>query len=100
MPQKSRTQKERAAARRDSGQMRRPVAPAPISLEAPENNSGVQVRVPSAPARRTPTVMTALPHSAEADFNYSYVYSDLRRIALLAIMCFGIMVVLAFVLNR
>jgi hypothetical protein len=99
MPQKSRTQKERAATRRDSGQMRRPVAPAPIELEASTKDSGVQLKMPSTPARRAAALLTALPHSAEADFNYSYVYSDLRRIALLAALCFGIMLVLAFVIK-
>ena len=99
MPQKSRTQKERAAARRDSGQMRRPVAPAPIELQSAGSDSGVQVRVPSAPARRGAST-TVLPHSAEAEFDYSYVYSDLRRIAVLAALCFGIMIALAFVVNH
>lgn len=35
MPQKSRSQKERAAAKRESGQYKAPVAPAPIETEAP-----------------------------------------------------------------
>ena len=99
MPQKSRTQKERAAMRRDSGQMRRPVAPAPIELEAPARDSSVQLKTPSTPTRRSAALLTALPHSAEGDFNYSYVYADLRRIALLALLCFGIMLVLAFVVR-
>lgn len=98
MPQKTRSQKERAAARRDSGQLPRPIAPAPIELEAPDSDSGLNLRVPSAPVRRTATAV-ALPHSAEGDFDYSYVYTDLRRIGLLAVLCFGIMIALSFVLR-
>lgn len=97
MPQKSRSQKERAAARREAGPARRPIASAPIELEAPETNAGMMLNVPPAAPRRVANVVTMLPRGAEAEFNYSYVYSDLRRIALLAILCFAVMVALAFV---
>lgn len=99
MPQKSRIQKERAAARRDSNPMRRPVAPAPIELTAPDTDSGLRLNIPKAPARRVPNAVAILPHSSDAEFNYSYVYSDLRRIALLAVLCFGIMIALALVVR-
>lgn len=98
MPQKTRSQKERAAARRESAQFRRPIAPAPIETEAPDTDAGMMLNVPSAPKRRVATT-PVMPRNVEAEFNYSYVYADLRRIALLAIMCFGIMIVLAFVLK-
>jgi hypothetical protein len=99
MPQKSRVQKERAAARRDSGMARRPVAPAPIELEAEQTDSGLRLNVPK-PARRVQNAAAVLPHSSDAEFNYSYVFADLRRIAILAVLCFGAMVALAFVLPR
>lgn len=99
MPQKSRTQKERAAARRDSGMARRPVAPAPIELEAANTDSGLRLNVPKPAMRRVSNATTVLPHSAQAEFNYSYVYSDLRRIAILAVLCFGVMIALAFVVR-
>lgn len=99
MPQKSREQKERAAARRDAGLARRPVAPAPIELEAEHTDSGLRLNVPK-PARRVQNAAAVLPHSAQAEFNYGYVFSDLKRIAILAVLCFGAMIVLAFVLPR
>jgi hypothetical protein len=99
MPQKTKSQKERAAARRASGQFKRPVAPAPIELEAPERDTSMRLQVPSAPARRAANA-AVLPRGSEADFDYSYVYADLRRIALLAILCFAIMIALVFVVTR
>ncbi|TAH49639.1 MAG: hypothetical protein EYC68_17150 [Chloroflexota bacterium] len=99
MPQKSRSQKERAAAKRESGQYKAPVAPAPIETEAPNADSGLTLNVPSAPTRRSANA-AALAHNAEPHFDYSYVYADLRRIALLAILCFGIMIAAAFYFNR
>lgn len=98
MPQKTRSQKERAAARREAGQYKRPIAPAPIETEAPEKDTSMMLNVPSAPRRRVTNIAPA-PRSTEMEFNYSYVYADLRRIALLALLCFGIMIVLAFVLR-
>lgn len=98
MPQKTRSQKERAAARRESGQFKRPIAPAPIETEVPDRDMSVMPNVPSAPRRRVANI-AAVPRSTEMEFNYSYVYADLRRIALLALLCFGIMIVLAFVLR-
>lgn len=99
MPQKSRRDKERAAARRESGQYRAPVAPAPIEMPAPDAEFGLTTSMPAATARRAAPAHHAMPVSADSDFDYSYVYADLRRIALLAVLCFGIMIALAFVLR-
>lgn len=99
MPQKTRREKERAAARRAGGQYRGPVAPPPIEAPAPDAEYGLSTSMPAAGAvAKTPH--HAMPISADSDFDYSYVYADLRRIALLAVLCFGIMFVLAFILNR
>ncbi|MCC7163330.1 MAG: hypothetical protein IT331_12620 [Anaerolineae bacterium] len=98
MPQKTRSQKERAAARRESGQIKTPAAPAPIELSKPETGTGYDIKVPPAPTQRLGST-AALAKNNEAEFNYSYVYSDLRRIGLLAILCFGVMIALAFVLR-
>lgn len=100
MPQKTRREKERAAQRRESGQYRRPIAPAPIELPAPERSVGVTT-TPAASARRNAGTapMPSLPHDSSSDFNYSYVYGDLRRILILAVLCFGAMIVLTFVLR-
>ncbi len=98
MPQKTRKEKERAAQRRMTGQYKMPVAPPPIEQPRPESNLGVTTTAPSAAVRRGASTH-AMPVNAESEFDYSYVYADLRRIALLAVLCFGIMVVLAFVLQ-
>jgi|SRR5581483_10428384 hypothetical protein len=99
MPQKSRREKERAAARRQSGKYKMPVAPAPIEMPKPDAELGLTTSMP-ATLRGTTAPHHAVPINADSDFDYSYVYADLRRIALLAILCFGAMFVLAFVLNR
>lgn len=97
MPQKTRSQKERAAARRET-QVKGSVAPAPIEMESEITDSGLNINVPAAPQRRAANAV-AMPQNATAEFDYSYVYSDLRRIALLAVLCLGIMTALAFALR-
>ncbi len=97
MPQKTRSQKERAAARREAGQFKRPIAPAPIETETDVADSGLALKVPPAPKRRVANAVV-MPLT-EADFDYSYVYADLRRIGLLALLCFGVMIALAFVVR-
>jgi hypothetical protein len=98
MPQKTRREKERAAQRRETGQYKRPIVPAPIEMPAPDNSLGVTTTLPTASTRKSSNAV-AMPTRAGADFNYSYVFADLRRIAVLAILCFGIMIVLALVLK-
>jgi hypothetical protein len=100
MPQKTRREKERAAARRESGQYRVPPPSAPIEMPAPDAEFGITTSMPSATAARAAAPHHALPISADSDFDYGYVYADLRRIAILAVLCFGIMFALYFVLNR
>jgi hypothetical protein len=68
-------------------------------MPAPDAEFGLTTSMPSAAVSRT-TPAHAIPLSADSDFNYSYVYADLRRIAVLAALCFGIMLALAFYLNR
>lgn len=100
MPQKTRKEKERAAQRRASGQMRAPIAPPPVELTAPETERGFRTTAPAAALRRSPSAAAVvLPHSADAEFNYSYVFADLRRIGVLALLCFGIMLALTFFLR-
>ena len=100
MPQKSRRDKERAAARRSAGQTNATVAPAAIEMPAPDADFGLTTSMPSAAATTRAQPHHMIPSSADSDFDYSYVYADLRRIAILAVLCFGIMFVLYFVLNR
>lgn len=98
MPQKSRKEKERTSERREAGQIKAPVAPAPIEMGTTNPDTGLTLQVPAKPTRRA-GVSAVVPRGAEAEFDYSYVYADLRRIAILAVLCFGIMFVLAFVLK-
>lgn len=101
MPQKTRREKERAASRRETGQYKAPPPSAPIEMPAPDAQFGLTTSMPSATtARATATPHHAMPISADSDFDYSYVYADLRRIAILAVICFGIMFALYFVVNR
>lgn len=101
MPQKTRREKERAATRRETGQYKAPTPAAPIEMPAPDAEFRLTTSVPSA----TTALGAAAPHhsmpiSADSDFDYSYVYADLRRIAILAVLCFGIMFALYFFVNR
>ena len=101
MPQKTRREKERAAARRESGQYQVPRPSMPIEMPAPDADFGVTTTMPAATAARAAAAPHhVIPVSAESDFDYSYVYADLRRIAILAALCFGIMIVLYFVLEQ
>lgn len=100
MPQKTRREKERAAARRESGQYKTPPPSAPIEMPAPDAEFGITTSMPSAAVAHAAAPHHAMPISADSDFDYSYVYADLRRIAILAVLCFGIMFALFFVLNR
>jgi len=100
MPQKTRREKERATARRESGQYKAPPAPAPIAMPAPDAEFGITTSMPAATTARAAAPHHAMPVSADSDFDYSYVYADLRRIAILAALCFGIMFVLYFVLEQ
>ncbi len=99
MPQKTRREKERAAARRESGQYKAPAMPAPIEMPAPSAEYGITTNKPPS-ARAAAAPHHSIPVNAESDFDYSYVYADLRRIAILALICFGVMFALYFVLNR
>jgi len=98
MPQKTRKEKERTAQRRESGQLKTPVAPAPIEVETVNPDTGMTLKVPGTPTRRA-GIAAVVPRGADAEFDYSYVYTDLRRIAILAVLCFGIMFALAFILR-
>ncbi len=101
MPQKTRREKERAAARRESGQYKVPTPAPPIEMPAPNAEYGITTSKPTAAtARAAAAPHHAIPVSADSDFDYSYVYADLRRIGILAALCFGAMVVLYFVLEQ
>lgn len=81
MPKKTRRMKERAAIRRSV-----------VSDGA--------VPAPSAVRESRPTLSpSARPTFAQPTFDYSHIYSDLRRIAFFAVFFFAVLVVLSFVIK-
>jgi len=81
MPKKTRRMKERAAMRRVA-----------ISEEtASVGGAAVESRPTLSPSPRA--TYTA------PSFNYTYIYSDLRRIAFFAIFFFGVLIALSFVIK-
>ena len=85
MPQKTRRQKIRAASKPvNVPQVSKPMAPASAPTNAVENRQ----------------VTTTLSPAPQATFDYTYVYRDLRRIGLLALSFFVILVALSFVLPQ
>lgn len=81
MPKKTRRMKERAAIRRSV-----------VSDGA--------VPTPSAVRESRPTLSpSARPTFAQPTFDYSHIYSDLRRIAFFAVFFFAVLVVLSFVIK-
>ena len=81
MPKKTRRMKERAAMRRSM-----------VAEEATSSASAVsESRTTLSPSARTTF--------ATPTFDYSHIYSDLRRIALFAIFFFGVLIALSFVIK-
>ncbi len=106
MPKKTRKAKERAARRRGYAEYQAPVAedletytraPAQetMTTERPERPT---VRTGGAVGRSTPGPIAARSFNPIV-FDYSYVYSDLKRIALLAAFFFLALIVLSFVIR-
>jgi hypothetical protein len=88
MPKKTRKMKQRAAMRRNV-QVPAPVENEVESPQAPA--SGVTLSSRSAfPSSRAVTPLT---------FDYSHIYSDLKRIALFAGFFFAVLIILSFVIK-
>lgn len=81
MPKKSRRMKERAALRRST---------MPEATVSPEG-AAAESRTTLSPSTR---VTFAMP-----SFDYSHIYSDLRRIAFFAIFFFAVLIALSFVIQ-
>lgn len=81
MPKKTRRMKERAAIRR--------------STIAEENASAASTANDS---RTTLSPSTRVTYTAPT-FDYSHIYSDLRRIAFFAILFFAVLIALSFVIK-
>jgi hypothetical protein len=85
MPKKTRKMKQRAAMRRMN-----PVDVQETVEEMPATEEGPVRMRPAISIARTPTPAT---------FDYSHIYSDLKRIAFFAVMFFAVLVVLSFVIK-
>lgn len=88
MPKKTRKMKQRAAMRRSNEAMSLPESQA-------ENNV---VEAATSPALR-PVISTASRVVVPATYDYSHIYSDLKRIAIFASFFFAVLVVLSFVIK-
>ncbi|MBI4787381.1 MAG: hypothetical protein HY782_10085 [Chloroflexi bacterium] len=87
MPKKTRKMKQRAAMRRTTQ-----VAQAQESEQA-----GIEAQE-EAPVRMRPTFSTPRP-ATTTTFDYSHIYSDLKRIALFAGFFFAVLIILSFVIK-
>jgi hypothetical protein len=85
MPKKTKKMKQRAAMRR-VGEMAPPVD----AIEGVTENLPTTVRPVLASASRVVTPAT---------YDYSHIYSDLKRIALFAAFFFGVLIALSFVIK-
>lgn len=81
MPKKTRRMKERAAIRRSMVSDETVASPTTISEARPTLSPSAR------PTFATPT------------FDYSHIYSDLRRIAFFAIFFFGVLIALSFIIK-
>ncbi len=90
MPKKTRKMKQRAAERRSVQQTTTPENPA-VTSTAP-TASGT-------PARTMRSEMSASRVLNPLTFDYSYIYGDLKRIALFAAIFFSVLIVLSFVIK-
>lgn len=88
MPKKTRKMKQRAAMRRGVPQV--------------IHESDLQ-DTPDQTVAATPTTRTILPTASRsvtpATYDYSHIYSDLKRIAFFAAFFFGVLIVLSFVIK-
>lgn len=89
MPKKTRKLKQRAALRKVA-----PVAPAP---ERATGENGAMARETVSPARVLSS--SSARATTPLTFDYSYIYSDLKRIALFAGFFFTVLIVLSFIIK-
>ncbi len=89
MPKKTRKMKQRAA-------MRRSLPTSPVEEQVMQEEASAEQE---APMRMRPTVPSTSRGLSPLTFDYSHIYSDLRRIAFFAIFFFAVLVVLSFVIR-
>jgi hypothetical protein len=91
MPKKTRKMKQRAAMRRSVS-----VAPQP---EVPEETESVVPVAPTLSARPILSASASNRAVTPATYDYSHIYSDLKRIAAFAAFFFAALIVLSFVIK-
>ena len=89
MPKKSRKMKQRAAMRR---------AAQPAEVQSVENGETETQVMDQAPVRMRPAFSPSRAVTP-LTFDYSHIYSDLKRIALFAGFFFMVLIVLSFVIK-
>jgi hypothetical protein len=89
MPKKTRKMKQRAAERRTVQQQTANSESPVVTSTTPSNTSARMMRSETS-ASRFINPLT---------FDYSYIYGDLKRIALFAAMFFTVLVILSFVIK-
>ncbi len=95
MPKKTRKAKIRAS-QRPINVGYAPAGPAPAAPTAPTLEPKRETYMPRPSATPAPVVTRAL---SPATYDYTYVYRDLRRIALVAGFFFAVMLILWFVVE-
>ena len=91
MPKKTRKMKQRAAERR-TVQQQAATSESPVVTSTAPTASGT-------PARTMRSDASASRYINPLTFDYSYIYGDLKRIALFATMFFTILIILSFVIR-
>ena len=86
MPKKTKKMKQRAAQRRE---MIGAYAPAALDDTATVNNAAMGAR----------PLFSAARSASSFSYDYSHIYSDLKRIAIFATFFFAVLVVLSFVIK-
>ncbi len=97
MPKKTRKAKVRASQRAMSSGY---AAPSPRTVEPTDQDFATPVAAQAVATQTMPRPSSAAARSATPIvYDSGYVFRDLRRIALLAIFCFGLMFVLWFLIE-
>lgn len=91
MPKKTRKMKQRAAERRSIQQQTATQDREVVSSNAPTASA--------TPMRTMRSEMSASRVLNPLTYDYSYIYGDLKRIALFAAMFFAVLIVLSFVIK-
>lgn len=89
MPKKTRKMKQRAAMRR---------AVQPLDVQAVEDVATEAAAPEQAPVRMRTAYNTARTVTP-LTFDYSHIYSDLKRIAIFAVFFFAVLIALSFVIK-